>query len=57
MSRQNILSGFKKSGIHPLDADIFSEADFLTSSVTDRENPALENHTHTGRSSEYYIAA
>jgi hypothetical protein len=45
MSRQNILSGFKKSGIHPLDVDIFSEADFLTSSVTDRENPALENHT------------
>lgn len=32
----NIIAGFKKSGIFPLDRDVFTESDFLTSSVTDR---------------------
>lgn len=45
MSRQNIISGFEKTGIHPLNPDMFTESDFLMSSVTDRENPPLENQT------------
>lgn len=36
-SQSNILSGFKKAGIHPFNPDIFSDDDFLCSAVTDRE--------------------
>lgn len=32
----NIIAGFKKSGIFPLNKDVFTDSDFLTSSVTDR---------------------
>lgn len=35
-SSLNIISGFKASGIWPFNRDIFSEDDFLASSVTDR---------------------
>ena len=35
----NILSGFKRTGISPLDANVFSEEEFLQSYVTD--NPPL----------------
>nr|KAI8763259.1 hypothetical protein BgiMline_006195 [Biomphalaria glabrata] len=34
--KQNILSGFKTSGVWPLDKDIFSDDEFLPSDVTDR---------------------
>lgn len=34
----NIIAGFQKSGIHPFNPEIFTEADFLTSFVTDRPN-------------------
>ncbi|KAJ4435413.1 hypothetical protein ANN_18028 [Periplaneta americana] len=33
---QNILSGFRKSGIYPLDTEIFTGDDFLGAYVTDR---------------------
>ena len=36
----NIQSGFRKSGIFPFDKNVFSEADFLCSVVTDRNNPS-----------------
>ena len=36
----NIQSGFWKSGIFPFDKNVFSEADFLCSVVTDRNNPS-----------------
>ncbi|KAF2899617.1 hypothetical protein ILUMI_06558 [Ignelater luminosus] len=32
----NIIAGFKKSGIYPLNRSVFSEADFLNASITDR---------------------
>ncbi|KAF2898949.1 hypothetical protein ILUMI_07210, partial [Ignelater luminosus] len=32
----NIIAGFKKSGIYPLNRSVFSKADFLNVSVTDR---------------------
>lgn len=35
-NEQNVKSGFKKCGIWPLDANIFNDADYLPSSVTDR---------------------
>lgn len=36
-SQSNILSGFRKTGIHPYNPDIFTDEDFLCSAVTDRE--------------------
>ncbi|XP_055897466.1 uncharacterized protein LOC129928222 [Biomphalaria glabrata] len=35
-TKQNILSGFKTSGVWPLDKDIFLDEEFLPSDVTDR---------------------
>ncbi|CAG4965306.1 unnamed protein product [Parnassius apollo] len=36
-SQANILSGFKKSGIHPYNDNLFSDEDFMCSAVTDRD--------------------
>jgi hypothetical protein len=36
-SQANIVSGFKNSGMHPFNSDIFVDEDFLCSAVTDRE--------------------
>ncbi|CAH0729218.1 unnamed protein product, partial [Brenthis ino] len=36
-SQSNILSGFRKTGIHPYNPNIFTDEDFLCSAVTDRE--------------------
>lgn len=36
---KNILSGFRVSGIWPLDENIFGDEEYLCSSVTDREDP------------------
>lgn len=41
MTPSNIIAGFKKSGIHPYDRDIFTEADFLCNYVTDRPTPTV----------------
>ncbi|XP_063231073.1 uncharacterized protein LOC134535762 isoform X2 [Bacillus rossius redtenbacheri] len=38
---QNIVSGFRVTGIHPFDKNIFTDDDFLRASVTDRPNPTL----------------
>ncbi|KAK9701451.1 DDE superfamily endonuclease [Popillia japonica] len=49
MTRGNILSAFRKTGIQSFNADNFSEEDFLMRSVTDRPAtaPALEvNNTN-----------
>lgn len=43
MTPGNILSGFRKTGIFPFDRHIFTETDFLPSSVTDR--PATQQLT------------
>lgn len=39
MTPTNIINSFKKTGIHPFDRDIFTDEDFLPSTVTDRPNP------------------
>nr|CAI5816983.1 unnamed protein product [Callosobruchus analis] len=41
-SQDNILSGFKKAGIHPFNPDVFSDEDFLCSAVTDKDCPQRE---------------
>ena len=38
MTQTNIIVGFKKTGIFPLDKHIFDECDFLPSLVTDQPN-------------------
>ena len=40
LTPQNIVSGFDKTGISPFNNEIFTEQDFLSSSVTDR--PAIQ---------------
>ena len=40
LTPENIINGFRKTGIFPIDENVFSDADFLPSAVTDREIPA-----------------
>lgn len=42
MSPNNIISAFKKTGIYPFDDQIFTDTDFLSSSVTYRPPPSPE---------------
>lgn len=41
MTPTNIINSFKKTGIYPFDRDIFTEEDFLPSTVTDRPDPNI----------------
>lgn len=43
MTPGNIIGGFQKTGIFPFDKDIFTEADFLHSCITDRPDPQNSN--------------
>ena len=43
----NIINGFKVCGLYPLNPDIFSEEDFLPSSVTDRPLTSEDNNPST----------
>ncbi|KAF9797287.1 hypothetical protein SFRURICE_006269 [Spodoptera frugiperda] len=43
----NITNAFKKCGIFPHDNSVFTEEDFLPSSVTDRPEPDKENNSTT----------
>ena len=46
MTATNIIAGFKKTGIFPLDEHIFDECDFLLSLVTDQPNDASTSNRH-----------
>ena len=46
MTPINIIAGFKKTGIFPLDEHIFDECDFLPSLVTDQPNDASASNRH-----------
>lgn len=50
MSPVNIASSFKKTGIFPFDKHVFTDEDFMSSSVTDREQVA--ETVETGGNSE-----
>jgi len=59
LTPKNILSGFKATGITPFNPEVFSDDDFLSSSVTDREvnagintikNPPDSSHQSTSTS-------
>lgn len=41
-SAANITKGFACTGIYPMNPNIFADAEFLCSSVTDRQNPECE---------------
>lgn len=43
-SPQNVTQGFLKTGIYPLNSNIFNEEEFLTSFVTDRPDPSQSNN-------------
>lgn len=45
--QKNIQKGFEKSGIWPFNSNIFSDEDFLCSSVTDRYLPNTDGETLT----------
>lgn len=42
MTPTNIVNAFKKCGIFPYDDQLFTDADFLPSTVTDRPQPTIE---------------
>ena len=41
MTPKNIISGFEKAGIYPLNIEIFQEPDFVAAELTDR--PSIDN--------------
>lgn len=49
MTPTNIKSGFRKTGIFPLDRDIFTDEDFFTSEVTNRQEPSKQNESQEER--------
>ena len=42
MTPKNILSGFEKAGIYPVNSEIFQESDFVAAELTDRPDPSEE---------------
>ena len=40
---ENIIAGFKVSGIYPFDMHVITDSDFLPSAVTDRPDPAISD--------------
>lgn len=45
MTPRNITSAFKITGIYPMNSNIFTDEDFLTNFVTDREAPTTMDHS------------
>ena len=58
LTPSNIIAGFNKSGIFPFNRNIFTDSDFLSSSVTDRplENP-ISSTSSAERQAELQTAA
>lgn len=42
MTPRNIIAGFEKAGIYPLNTEKFQESDFVAAEITDRPDPATE---------------
>ena len=47
-TRENIIAGFRVSGIYPMDRNIFKDDEFLSAYVTDRPEPMVEQTNGTG---------
>ena len=47
-TNENIISGFRVTGIYPFDKDIFTEDEYLPSYVTDRVDPTTLDQDSTG---------
>ena len=54
MTPTNIIAGFKKTGIFPLDEHIFDECDFLPSLVTDQPNYASTSIRHLEENESFH---
>ena len=54
MTPTNIIAGFKKTGILPLDEHIFDECDFLPSLVTDQPNDASTSIRHLEENESFH---
>ena len=54
MTQTNIIVGFKKTGIFPLDEHIFDECDFLPSLVTDQPNDASTSIKHLKENESFH---
>ena len=48
-SEVNIKSGFKATGVWPIDPNIFQDIDFLLTSTTDRPCPEINDMLKTAR--------
>jgi len=49
---ENISSGFRVSGIYPFNRDVFGSHEFLSSYVTDRENPTIQSTVQSASTDE-----
>ena len=54
MTQTNIIVGFEKTGIFPLDEHIFDECDFLASLVTDQPNDASTSIRHLEENESFH---
>lgn len=54
MTPSNIMAGLNKSGIHPFDRHVFTEADFLCNYVTDRPPVGIVDHQPSKIHALYY---
>ena len=54
MTPTNIIAGFKKTGIFPLDEHIFDESNFLPSLVTDQPNDASISIKHLEENESFH---
>jgi hypothetical protein len=43
LTPRNITAGFRSTGIHPFNRDLFAEDDFAPAATTDRPNPSLDH--------------
>ena len=53
-TQTNIIVGFKKTGIFPLDEHIFDECNFLPSLVTDQPNDASASIRHLEENESFH---
>lgn len=43
MTPRNIIAGFEKAGIYPINTEVFQDSDFAAAELTNRPDPAIEH--------------